>query len=168
MKRSLRLPLFLLLTTVWLFAAALALAQSREVSDDEVNQVSKDLFCPVCDNVPLDVCPTQACADWRELVRQQLAEGHSPQEVHDYFARQYGDGVLANPPRRGFNLLLWIFPIVALVVGGFFFWRYMRQLQRAGQTTAVAAPKTAVNLPPTQSDYYARVEEELIRKNKGE
>lgn len=167
MNRSIRFSVYLLWAAVWLLGASLVWAQGRDVSDDEVNQVSQDLFCPVCDNVPLDVCPTQACADWRELVRQQLSEGKSPQEVHDYFARQYGDGVLANPPRRGFNWLLWLFPVVGLLVGGFFFWRYLRQLQAVGQTTAVATPPPPV-ATPDQSDYFARVEEELLRKNRGE
>ena len=35
-------------------------------SDDEVNAIAEQLYCPVCENVPLDVCGTQACADWRE------------------------------------------------------------------------------------------------------
>ncbi|MFN3309334.1 MAG: hypothetical protein ACK44E_09010, partial [Anaerolineales bacterium] len=42
----------------------IALAQTRDpnsISDDEVNAIAKYLYCPVCENVPLDVCGTQAC-----------------------------------------------------------------------------------------------------------
>jgi hypothetical protein len=40
--------------------------------------------------------------------------------VQAYFARQYGDGVLANPPKSGFTLILWALPVVAVIVGGLF------------------------------------------------
>jgi cytochrome c-type biogenesis protein CcmH len=147
------------------------------VSDDEVNEVAKDLFCPVCESTPLDVCPTQACADWRELIRTQLSEGKSNEEVHEYFARQYGDGVLADPPKRGFNLILWLFPLVAVVAGGALFLRYMRHLRQEGKeapSVAVAAsvvstPVTAVPTSPSspdqtdaKPDYVSQIEAELL------
>ena len=145
-----------------------ALAQDTVVTDDEVNAVAKDLFCPVCENTPLDVCPTQACADWRELIRQQLSEGSTPEEVQAYFARQYGEGVLANPPKEGFNLLLWLFPVAAVILGGVFFSRYIHSLRLSGVNTddaldmevAEAIPAaTPASIP--QDDYKARLEEEL-------
>jgi cytochrome c-type biogenesis protein CcmH/NrfF len=49
-------------------------AQQPIPSDDEVNAIARQLFCPICENTPLDVCPTQACHDWRELIRQMLAK----------------------------------------------------------------------------------------------
>ena len=92
------------------------LAQDNSVTDDEVNEVARDIYCPVCESTPLDVCATQACADWRELIRTKLGEGDSKEEIFEYFARQYGDGVLANPPRRGVSLIiLWILPVVVVV-----------------------------------------------------
>ena len=147
-----------------------ALAQDVPVTDDDVNAVAKDLFCPVCESTPLDVCPTQACADWRELIRQQLAEGQTPEEVQEYFARQYGDGVLADPPKRGFNLILWLFPVVALVLGGVFFSRYMRTLRASAagvdeEDEVEVELETAVPSQPTQplspEDYRSKLEEEL-------
>ncbi len=141
---------------------------TSEISDDEVNDVAKDLFCPVCESTPLDVCPTQACADWRELIRTQLSEGQTKEDVFDYFARQYGDGVLARPPRRRFNLILWFFPVAAIVLGGVFFSRYLRNLREEGGDdavleTAVSAPITPTTpaKPATINDYMAQIESEL-------
>lgn len=138
----------------------------RTVTDDEVNDVAKDVFCPVCESTPLDVCPTQACADWRELIREKLAAGESKSEIFDYFARQYGDGVLANPPRRGFNLVLWFFPITAVLLGGVIFGRYISQLrtETADEVETIASPAPTSPKPaPAESmdDYISRVEEEL-------
>jgi cytochrome c-type biogenesis protein CcmH len=120
------------------------LAQDSVVTDDEVNEVAKDVYCPVCENTPLDVCATQACADWRELIRTKLGEGQSKEEIFDYFGRQYGDGVLANPPNRGVSvIILWVLPVVLLLIGALIFSRYMRNLR----ATSAAAPATA-----TQTD----------------
>lgn len=168
-----------LLGLVLLFAAVfpnLAAAQSgtSTISDDEVNDIAKELYCPVCESTPLDVCPTQACADWREIIRTKLAEGQSEQQIKDYFVDQYGPRALAEPPQEGFTLAVWVIPIVAVVVGAFFFSRYVRSLQTAG---AAAAGTTAVeesnaieetNLPnePAPDDYSARIEQELRERGK--
>ena len=110
-----------------------------DISDDEVNEVAKDLYCPVCESTPLDVCPTQACADWRELIRTKLAAGDTRQDVLDYFARQYGDGVLANPPRRGISLIvLWVLPVLIVLLGGLLFFRLLRGMRVA--PTAAGGP----------------------------
>jgi cytochrome c-type biogenesis protein CcmH len=138
---------------------------ASEISDDAVNDVAKDLFCPVCESTPLDVCPTQACADWRELIRTQLSEGKTKEDIFDYFARQYGDGVLARPPRRGFNLIVWVFPAAAVVVGGLFFGFYLRNLRKEGDgdpgvKTAVSFPAAPAK-PASMDDYIAQIESEL-------
>ena len=85
--------------------AGLAYAQGVQPnppSDDAVNVIAKQLYCPVCENIPLDVCGTQACAQWRELIREKLAQGWSEDQIKQYFVNQYGDRVLATPPARGF------------------------------------------------------------------
>jgi cytochrome c-type biogenesis protein CcmH len=164
---------FLLVVLALLLLALPVMAQDDAntgvgVSDDEVNEVARDIYCPVCENTPLDVCQTKACADWRELIRTKLASGESQQDIFNYFARQYGDGVLANPPRRGVSLvILWVLPVVLILVGLLFFGRYMRGLRgdqpqvaaAAGDELVAEAPAPAPK--PAQDDYLARVEEEL-------
>lgn len=161
------------LTFRWLFygfALSLLLAgvvlpvhAQRAISDDEVNAIAKDLFCPVCESTPLDVCPTQACADWRELIRTQLAEGKSRQEIIDYFANQYGDRVLAEPPRHGFALLLWLFPGIAVLAGGTLFVRFLRQTIRTESVSPPVAPSHQP-LPEPSDDYLAQIEQELSQR----
>ena len=105
---------------VSLLAIGAAAAQTPPpVSDNDVNRVAGQMYCPVCENIPLDVCPTQACAQWRDLIREKLAMGWSDQQVKDYFVAQYGDRVLAEPPRRGLNWLVYILPPVFFVGGAF-------------------------------------------------
>ena len=84
-------------------------------SDDAVNAVASQLYCPVCENIPLDVCSTQACVQWRELIREKLAQGWTATQVKAYFVQQYGDRVLAVPPREGINWLIYILPPVIVI-----------------------------------------------------
>ena len=93
------------------------IAQNDYPTDDQVNAIAKDLYCPVCENIPLDVCPTQACAQWRALIKEKMIAGWSKDEIKQYFVDQYGDRVLAQPPARGLNLLVYILPPVVFVGG---------------------------------------------------
>src|ERR1044072_6329778 len=51
------------------------LAQGPTPTDDEVNRIAKQLYCPVCESTPLDVCPTEACRQWRGPVRPPIFKG---------------------------------------------------------------------------------------------
>jgi cytochrome c-type biogenesis protein CcmH len=151
-----------------IIAVPVSVAQSpqQEVSDDEVNAIAKDLYCPVCESTPLDVCPTQACADWREVIRTKLSEGQTAEQIEEYFAIQYGARALAEPPRSGFTLALWIVPIAAILTGLFFFARFLRNINSGGtQELALSSadPTLTNNIEagPDKDDYEARIEQEL-------
>jgi cytochrome c-type biogenesis protein CcmH len=130
-------------------------------SDDEVNRVAKQMYCPVCENIPLDVCPTQACHDWRELIRQKLADGWTDQQIKDYFAQQYGVRVLAEPPASGLNWLVYILPWVAFLAGVVIVWRVLVSVRKK-PTAAGAADSTIAK--GTDDPYLSKLEEELKKK----
>ena len=139
--------------------AGRAAAQGTTPTDDEVNAIAKQLYCPVCENIPLDVCPTQACAQWRDTIRLKLSEGWSERQIKDYFVEQYGARVLATPPAEGLNWLVYVLPPAAFLTGAFLLFRALRSWRRA----AVSAP--AVPVAPAASDdpYVRRLEDELRR-----
>lgn len=153
----------------YFFFVALAVAPSRGVlaqqptpSDDEVNAIARQLFCPVCENTPLDVCPTQACSDWRELIRQMLAQGKTPDEIKQYFVDHYGARVLSEPPQSGLNWLVYIVPPVAFLIGVFLLFRAFRtwkRLSKEPEAGAVAGPE-----PHVEDEYASRLEEELRKR----
>ncbi|HNC10093.1 MAG TPA: cytochrome c-type biogenesis protein CcmH, partial [Anaerolineales bacterium] len=126
--RTLRVTFYVLLFIALAFATfTTAFAQDTTPTDDEVNAIAKQLYCPVCENTPLDVCPTEACRQWRELIRQQLAEGKTEEEIKQYFVANYGARVLSEPPRTGFNWLVYILPPVFILAGAFFLFRSFRE-----------------------------------------
>ena len=131
-------------------------AQGNEPTDDEVNAIAKQLYCPVCENVPLDVCGTRACAQWRATIREKLDIGWNEEQITKYFADQYGGRVLAQPPTEGFNVVFWALPPVVLLVGWFFVLRFFRDVRRK---------RIAPGLPVAEQEhtdkYTARLEREL-------
>jgi cytochrome c-type biogenesis protein CcmH len=128
------------------------------ISDDQVNAIAKQMFCPVCENTPLDVCPTQACAEWRELIRDQLAEGQSEAQIKAYFVERFGDRVLATPPPRGFNWLAYVIPPLAIGLGIFLIYQAFRAWRKGAPVPAqVAAPPSK----GADDEYVRRLEEEL-------
>lgn len=158
MLRSLKGYLVLLAIAAPVLIASAAV-QPPPPSDDEVNAIAHQLYCPVCENVPLDVCPTQACAQWRATIREKLAQGWSEVQIKDYFVEQYGARVLATPPARGLNWLVYVLPPVAFLAGAFVLYRAFRSW---GQTPEPLVPTA----PDADSDpYVARLEEELRRRS---
>jgi cytochrome c-type biogenesis protein CcmH len=149
-----------------LFFVVVASAQAQEapnVTADEVNDVARELWCPLCSGVRLDGCELKACDQMKDEIAIRLAEGEDTASIKNYFVSQYGPQVLGEPPREGFNLLAWILPFVVLLGGGVFLVTRGRQmLQRSpANSTTVDASGTA---PQTDSDPYAqRLEQELAR-----
>ncbi len=158
MKRWIGWALGLALT-VALLVVARASAQQPTPSDDDVNRIAKQLYCPVCENIPLDVCGTQACAQWRELIRQQLAQGWTEQQIKDYFVQQYGDRVLAEPPRRGLNWLVYLVPPLAILAGAYLLFRAFQAWRRPVEEVV-----GAVDPEEVETDEYVRRLEEELRK----
>lgn len=125
-------------------------------SDNDVNRVAKQLYCPVCPNTPLDVCETKACEDWRAQIRDQLAEGWTDQQIIDYFVAQYGERVLAEPQRKGFTSLVWFLPLIAVLVGLGVVYEILRNWRKQKPALAAAGPVT--NIPEAVRQ---RIEREL-------
>jgi cytochrome c-type biogenesis protein CcmH len=157
--RHLALWDFLLLT--FIFAGILAApvsAQGPTPTDDEVNRIAKQLYCPVCESTPLDVCPTEACRQWRDLIRTMLTEGKSEEEIKQYFVAQYGARVLAEPPNR---VVTYLVPGVAILLGAFLLFRGFQMWMKPSTTKADAVESEA---RPIQDPYVARLEEELKKR----
>jgi cytochrome c-type biogenesis protein CcmH len=141
-----------------LFAGVVA-AQGGPVTDDQVNAVAKQLNCPVCENVPLDVCETQACVQWRDLIRQKLVTGDKPEQIIAYFRATYGDRVLQSPPREGFTGLVWILPFVGLMAGVAILIVVLRRM--AAQPKAEARVEVEAKAEAGADEYRKRLEREL-------
>ncbi|MFL7812634.1 MAG: cytochrome c-type biogenesis protein CcmH [Anaerolineales bacterium] len=155
------------LLAILLVLASPGFAQGSDPTDDEVNAIASQLYCPVCENIPLDACGTAACEQWRGIIRDQLAQGWTEDQIKDYFVAQYGDRVLAEPPRRGFNWLVYITPVVVLIGGVVLLWLGFSKWRQAAQERPQAAPtNTAQGSPEAQDEYIRKVEKELKQRSR--
>jgi cytochrome c-type biogenesis protein CcmH len=136
-------------------------AQAPTPTDDEVNRIAKQLYCPVCENTPLDVCPTEACRQWRDLIRTMLADGKSETEIKQYFVEQYGARVLAEPPNR---LATYLVPGIAILLGAFMLFRGF-QLWMKPSSAETDVQGTEQEAQPSQDPYVAKLEEELKKRD---
>ena len=159
MKKALQILTFALLLA-GLFTSV-AIAQDNTPTDDDVNAVAKQLYCPVCENTPLDVCPTEACRQWRELIRTQLSEGKTEQEIKDYFVANYGARVLSEPPRTGFNWLVYIIPPVLILLGAVLLFNAFRAWTKPKSAEAGAGQEKEAGTSSSDDEYVKRLEEEL-------
>ena len=99
-----------------LLLLSLAQAQDARVSDNMVNAVAEKMYCPVCENIPLDECHTSACLEWKEEIRQQLSEGIGEQQVINSFVRRFGDQVVGIPQDPLLRALTVLVPVLAVVM----------------------------------------------------
>jgi cytochrome c-type biogenesis protein CcmH len=168
LRQSLLTIYFILFLALPLAQAKTAFAQQPTPSDDQVNRIAHQLYCPVCANTPLDVCPTEACRQWRDLIRQQLSEGWTEDQIKQYFVVQYGVRVLAEPPRSGLNWLVYVLPPVIILAGAILLLRAMKGWTKPASALTKANSKSDDGEPskkdaPTD-DYVLRLEEELRKR----
>jgi len=167
MKKTYLFMLMIILLSLFAVSTVTAQGSIDDVSDDEVNAIAKELFCPVCENTPLDVCETQACKQWRELIRLKLSEGWTEAEIKQYFVDNYGERVLSEPKREGFSLLAYFVPPAIILLGAVILFRAFRQWKIEGEDADVMETSlgAAGNSNDSDDDYIARLEAEMRKQD---
>lgn len=87
------------------------------VLEAQVRAVASELRCPVCQGESIQDSPATLAQQMRAVVREQLAAGRTPDEVKAYFVDKYGEWILLRPRARGWNMLVYVLPLVALLLG---------------------------------------------------
>lgn len=160
-----KFALFVLLLAILAFPALTSVsAQDPTPTDDEVNAIAKQLYCPVCENTPLDVCPTEACRQWREMIRDMLAEGKTEREIKDYFVANYGARVLSEPPRTGFNWLVYIVPPALILIGAYILFSSFRAWMKPKSAESGSGRGKEAGASSSDDEYIKRLEEELKKR----
>ena len=109
---------FILFTLIVLAAIISSSASASESIDDQAREISYLLMCPVCQGQSVAESNSELAKDMRSIIREKLEAGESKEEIIKYFVNRYGDSILGYPPVKGVNLLLWILPALAVVLGG--------------------------------------------------
>jgi cytochrome c-type biogenesis protein CcmH len=122
--------------------------------------IDKGLMCPICPSETIDQSQVEIANQMQIMVREKLAQGESSDAIYDFFVDRYGLGILAEPPKSGFNLLIWVIPPMALLLGSVILTLTVRSMRREHHrhTEDEALPSSA-ELEP----YLAAVDQEIQR-----
>ncbi len=116
-----------LLCLIFLSLPALAV-QPDEILKDSVlearaRNISTGLRCLVCQNQSIDDSDAPVARDLRILIREQLQQKHSDEEVIDFVVARYGEFVLLKPRLKPSTVILWAAPFLLLLAGLVFAFR---------------------------------------------
>jgi len=146
-----------LLITFFIIAAVLDASAAKSI-DDQVKEIAYLLMCPVCQGQSVGESNSNLAHDMRDIIRKQLEEGKSKEEILAYFVNSYGESILASPPPKGINWLLWLLPGVAIVFGGLGIILFLYKSQSNKNDDKHTSENTR---PEVDNDYIKRIEEEL-------
>ena len=105
------------------------------ILEAQTTALASELRCPVCQGNSIQDSPSELAQQMRDLIRDQLRAGKTPDEVRAYFVDKYGEWILLTPKATGFNLVVYIVPILVILAGGAIVWRSLRRW-----TTATPSP----------------------------
>jgi len=111
------IPLLAALVLVGATLARVAAQSATPVGEEVVHEVAAELRCVVCQNLSVADSPSEMAGQMRAIIRERLAAGESPVQVRQYFVDRYGEWILLSPPRRGFNLVVWLLPLAVALAG---------------------------------------------------
>ena len=149
---------FVLVTVVALVLAPAAFACNTHPTQ---SGMEGQIMCPVC-GTTLDQSDSPAARQIKSVIAQRIAAGDSDCQIKDRLVAEYGESILAAPPKKGFGLLAWWLPIGGILLVGALLavgaWRWSRG--RAGEPAVDPSHNGRVALDPTLE---RRVDEELAR-----
>ena len=92
--------------------------------EERLYSLNRNLMCPVCDGLTLE--QSQACPalEMKEEIKKMVIQGMSDKEIKDHFVNKFGIEILANPPKKGFDTLVWLAPLVFGFLGIILLYRY--------------------------------------------
>lgn len=102
-------------------------ATTDSALEARVRAVASELRCPVCQGESIQDSPAGLAQEMRAVVREQLAAGRTPEEVKKYFSDKYGEWILLRPRARGWNVIVYVLPVVALLLGALVVMRVTRR-----------------------------------------
>lgn len=163
------MPLLVLAVFLALPGAALAQEDPAEESliqrsPEEISKMSLGLqvkfMSPYCPGANLRDCTSGQAQVLRDEIRAWVTEGHSESWITDRMVERFGEEILAAPPFRGFGILAWVMPVVALLLGLAFVVAYLKRQNRMALAESAGAAGVPRNYVPSR-EVERQVEDEL-------
>ena len=142
-------------------AAILLFASPVMADSPTVSSISGELVCQCGCTMVLANCTHVECHSREAMttfIEQEITRGQSGEEIIQTFVAQYGEQVLASPPKRGFNLVAWVLPFVAILAGGGIIYMVIKKWVWQGRQSLTVATTEAEE---GDEEYQHQLEEEL-------
>jgi cytochrome c-type biogenesis protein CcmH len=143
-----------------LLAPTAAAATRAPVQRASMAEIESQVMCVTC-GIPLELAVSPQADRERAGIQVMIDQGMTASQIKHTLVLQLGPGVLALPPRKGFDLVVYVVPVVvivfllaALVVG----LRRWRRRDRSDQDADPTAPVAALGLLDS-----TRLDEDLAR-----
>lgn len=146
----------LVLALTLAFSVALANDMTANATQrPTVAGISEGLTCQCGCGLTVANCNHPTCSfsvPVREEIETMIGKGESGPQIIAFYRQKFGEKVLSAPTTEGFNVLAWLMPFAAVLLGGAFIvftasrWRSRRNGESA------ASSDSASNNPPVEFD----------------
>ena len=156
------------LAVLALVVASLAAPATAVASEEHptLAELEAEVVCPTC-NTTLDQSNAPVADQLRRFIAARIAAGDTKSEIKAELVDNFGEQVLAAPPRRGFTLLAWWVPIVGLLAGavavGALAWRWSRTRDPEPEAAAAPLDPARNGHAPLDPELERRLDEALAR-----
>lgn len=113
---------------------AASLPQASDLVDEQPQEsmlraIAEKLRCPVCQGENLYDSQSELAVEMRTIIREQLGDGRSEDEIVAFFVDRYGDYVRLEPP-PSLAVLWWLPLALGLPAGALMTWLLLRRRPR--------------------------------------
>jgi len=116
--------------------AALSVGAEDKQAAEREREITDNLIAPCCWSQTVSEHYSDAAEQIRREVHAMVAAGKSRDEILDHYVAQYGERILATPRAKGFNLLVYLLPCAAFVLGASFLILRIRKLRSPAPSSA--------------------------------
>ena len=90
-------------------------------SSEVINELTihKNLRCLVCQGQSISDSNSEFALTLKSVVKDLIDEGKTEEEIYNFLSDKYGDWILYKPKFNLENIILWVFPYIVLIIGGF-------------------------------------------------
>ena len=92
--------------------------------EERLYKLNRELMCPVCEGLTLEQSQSGIAIEMREEIKKMIIQGMTDEEIKTHYVEKYGLNILATPRASGFNLLMWIIPIIFGLFGITILYKY--------------------------------------------
>jgi len=104
----------LILSSIFLIVLISCISDNTDNNNREYNLYSQ-IMCPVCDGQTIAESQASISSDMKKMITTQISEGKTDDQILYYFKERYGQEIISSPSYSGFNITVWIAPILIII-----------------------------------------------------